>query len=239
MLVPAMNHQEIAAQIKKEYEKICATTLLRLSAEYDRERRKRKVSKEAIYPKEYEIKTAGKNNWIIFLHKAPGEKKYAGPKSHCFKAVVYYYSNKGLMAFSPGAEDAALEGFTAHFFKRYNERLCLNLRNPIEIVKAFFRKGNYCTYEIVERNNRPHIIAFGADGIRFAKIMYNSTYVEWKTFVTRELAYRKQNEIERKLKVDLMRKMVESEKKETYNPELLRELKNTMSVFPMDSRKIA
>ena len=90
MLVPAMNHQEIAAQIKREYHKICATTLLRVGDAYDRERRKLKVSTEAISPKEYEIKTAGKNNWIIFLHKAPGEKKYTGTQSLCVLCVVYY-----------------------------------------------------------------------------------------------------------------------------------------------------
>lgn len=75
MLVPAMNHLEMAAQIRSEYHKICTTTLLRLGVEYDRERGKLKIPKEAMYPKEYEIKTKAKNNWIIFLHKAPGGKK--------------------------------------------------------------------------------------------------------------------------------------------------------------------
>jgi len=239
MLVPAMNHQEIAAQVKSEYHKICATTLLRLGAEYDRERRKLKVSKEAFYPKEYEIKTAGKNNWIIFLHKAPGEKKYTGTKSLCFLCVIYYYSTKGLMAFNLTEEDAPLSGFTSHFFKRYNERLCLNLLNPIDVVKAFFRKGIYCTVKIVERNNRPHIIAFGVDGIRFAEIKYDSTYIEWKTFVTRELAYRKQHKLEHELTENLMREMGETEKEETYNPLLARRLKNRILALPMASRNIA
>jgi hypothetical protein len=238
MLVPAMNYKEIAAQIKSEYHKICATTVLRLGAEYDRERRKLKVSKEALYPKEYEIKTAGKNNWIIFLHKGPGEKKYTGTQNLCFLCVLYYYSEKGLMAFTL-AEDAQLAGFTSHFFKRYNERLCLNLLNPIDVVKAFFRKGMYCTFKVVERNNRPHIIAFGVDGIRFGEIKHDSTYVEWKTFVTRELAYRKQNELEHKLTKDLMREMGETEKEETYNPLLARSLKNRILALPMASRNIA
>ncbi|MDE3184462.1 MAG: hypothetical protein KGM16_13675 [Bacteroidota bacterium] len=235
MLVPAMNHQEIAAQIKREYHKIFATTLLRVGAEYDRERRKLKVSKEAIYPKEYEIKTAGKNNWIIFLHKGPGEKKYTGTQSLCVLCVVYYYSDKGLMAYYVPEDDALLTGFTAHFFKRYNERLRLNLPNPVEIVKAFFRKGMYCTLKIVERNNRPHIIAFGVDGIRFAEIMYDFTYVEWRTFVPRELAFRKQVELERELTEELMREMRESEKEETYNPLLVTKLKNRVVSLPMAS----
>ena len=234
MLVPAMNHQEIAAQIKREYYKICTTTLLRVGAEYDRERRKRKVSKEAIYPKEYEIKTAGKNNWIIFLHKAPGEKKYTGTQSLCFLCVVYYYSDKGLMAYYV-PENGLLAGFTSHFFKRYNERLRLNLPNPVDIVKAFFRKGMYCTLKIVERNNRPHIIAFGVDGIRFAEIMNDGSYIEWRTFVPRELAYRKQVELEQELTEQLMREMRESEKEETYQPLVTRSLRNRVVSIPMAS----
>ena len=234
MLVPAMNHQEIAAQIKREYYKICATTLLRVGAEYDRERRKLKVSKEAIYPKEYEIKTAGKNNWIIFLHKAPGEKKYTGTQSLCFLCVVYYYSDKGLMAYYV-PENGLLAGFTSHFFKRYNERLRLNLPNPVDIVKAFFRKGMYCTLKIVERNNRPHIIAFGVDGIRFAEIMNDGSYIEWRTFVPRELAYRKQVELEQELTEELMREMRESEKEETYQPLVTRSLRNRVVSIPMAS----
>lgn len=235
MLVPAMNHQEIAAQIKSEYSKIYTTTLLRLGAEYDRERRKLRIPKEAIYPKEYEIKTAGKNNWIIFLHKGPGEKKYTGTESICLLCVVYYYSDKGLKVFYQAA-DGVLAGFTSHFFKRYNERMGLNLSNPIDIVKAFFRKGVYCTIELVERNNRPHMIAFGVEGIRFGEIKYGHTYVEWKTFVTRELAYRKQNEQEHELSVELMRELQEAEKEETYNPLQVKGLKNRLLALPLCSR---
>ena len=79
--VPAMNHYEIATPVKREYNKIYKTTLRRLGAEYDRESRKLRINKGDLYPKEYEIKTPGKNNWIIFLHKAPGVKKYTGTEA--------------------------------------------------------------------------------------------------------------------------------------------------------------
>ncbi len=235
MLVPAMNHQEIAAQIKSEHNKICSTTLLRLGAEYDRERRKRRIPKEDMYPKEYEIKTAGKNNWIIFLHKAPGEKKYTGTECLCFLCVVYYYSDKGLKAFYQ-ASDGVLAGFTSHFFKRYNERLGLNFSHPLDIVKAFFRKGMYCTIKPVIRNNSPHVIAFGVDGIRFGKVICDCNYVEWKTFVTRELAYRKQNEWEQELNIDLMRELQETQKEETYNSLQVKSLRNRVVALPLPAR---
>jgi hypothetical protein len=235
MLVPAMTHEEIAAQIKREYSKIQETTLLRLGAEYDRERRKLRINKEDIYPKEYEIKTAGKNNWIIFLQKGPGVNKYTGTESLTYLCVVYYYSNKGLMAFWPASYEV-LAGFTSHFFKRYNERLCLNLSNPIDIVKAFFRKGMYCTVKIVEKNNRPQVIAFGVDGIRFGEIKYNFTYVEWKTFVNREIAFPQQKKWEHEVNKELMQELREAKRPETYNPIAIRSLKNREVALPLLSR---
>ncbi|MGN6601807.1 MAG: hypothetical protein ACTHK8_05105 [Ginsengibacter sp.] len=239
MLVPAMNHQEIAAQIRSEHARICATTLLRLGAEYDRERRKLKIPKDALYPKEYEIKTAGKNHWIIFLHKAPGDKKYTGTQSLTFLCVVYYYSNKGLMAYYVPENNELLAGFTAHFFKRYNERLGLNLDKPVDIVKAFFRKGMYCTLKMDKRNNKPHLIAFGVDGIRFAEIMYDFTYVEWRTFVPRQLAFREQVELEQELAEELMQEMRESEVQETYDPLRGKSVRNRVVSIPTTARNIA
>lgn len=234
MLVPAMTHEEVTAQIKMEYCKIRETTLLRLGAEYDRERRKFRINNEATYPKEYEIKTVGKNNWIIFLDKSPAVKKYTGTESLSYLCVIYYYSNKGLMVYWPTGK--VLAGFTSHFFKRYNERLCLNLSNPIEIVKAFFRKGMYSTLKIFERNKRPHLIAFGVDGIRFGEIMYDFSYVEWKTFVNREMAFRQQKELEHDLNQELMQELRIAKRPETYNPIAIRSLTNRVVALPLVSK---
>lgn len=143
------------------------------------------------------------------------------------------------MAFYLAEEAAPLSGFTSHFFKRYNERLGLNLSNPIDIMKAFFSKGMYCTLQIVERNKRPHIIAFGVDGIRFAEINYDLNYVEWKTFVTRKLAYSKQNELEHELTDDLMRELEATEREENDAPLKVRNLKNRLVALPLLSKHTA
>ena len=236
MLVPAMNLDEIAAQVKSEYDKIFNTALVRLGAEYSRERKKLQISKEEAYPKEYEIKTAGKNNWIIFMHKAPGVKKYNGTENICFLCIVYYYSKKGLVAYYPAAHDV-LAGFTSHFFKRYNERLGLHLSKPVDIVKAFFRKGMYSNGKIVEKNNKHHIIGFGVDGIRLGevKFMSNYSYVEFKTFVTRKLAFSAQKKLERELFESLVDELESAEENQCGRDEL-REFKNRLAVLPVVSK---
>ncbi|MEO6893544.1 MAG: hypothetical protein ABI136_00845 [Ginsengibacter sp.] len=233
MLVPSMNLDEIAAQVKREYDKIYVTTLMRIGAEYDRERKKHGICKEKLYPKEYEFKTAEKNNWIIFMHKTPGVKKYNGTENISFLCVVYYYSKKGLMAYYQ-SEFNVLAGFTSHFFRRYNERLALNLSKPIDIVKAFFRKGMYSHVKFVERNNKPHIIGFGVDGIRLGEVKCEPkySYVEWKTFVTRKIAYGFQKKMERELFKELVVEMQIAEE-ENLDREILLGLKSRIAVLPV------
>ena len=225
MLVPSMNHSEICSQVKREYDKIYKTTILRLGEEYDRERKKLKIKKESFYPKEYAIKTAGKNNWIIFMHKGPGIEKYTGKNCIYMLSIVYYYSDKGLRVFYMAGEDL-LVGFNAYFFKRYNERLGLNLSNPIDIVKEHLRKGVYSQIKLIQKNNRIHIIGFGIDGLRLGEVKYDMTYVEWKTFVSRDLTYRKQDEIEKELIEDLRIQIEEAVKDEMCNPRDIERKKN-------------
>ena len=91
----------------------------------------------------------------------------------------------------------------------------------------------YCTLKMIERNNRPHIIGFGVDGIRLGEMMYDLNYVEWKTFVNRELAYSKQKEWEHKLNIELMMELKETENKETYNLPEIKSLKNRVVALPL------
>lgn len=225
MLVPSMSHTEICSQIKREYAKIYRTTILRLGEEYDRERRKLKIKKDSFYPKEYAIKTADKNNWIIFMHKGPGIEKYTGKNCIYMLSIVYFYSNKGLRVFYQASEDL-LVGFNSHFFKRYNERLGLNLSNPLDIVKEHFRKGVYSQVKLIRQPHRIHIIGFGIDGLRLGEVKYDMSYVEWKTFVSRDLTYPKQDKMEHELIEHLRIEIAEAVKDEMCDPKYIERKKN-------------
>ena len=131
MLVEAMNPVEIATQVYREYSKIYFTTAQRLLKEYDRERRKLKIDKSRIYTRHYTIKTAQKNNWIIFIGKAPSKEKYKGMECANTCCMVYYYTSKGFRVFVP-VSDKIFVVYNGHVFKRYNERLNLNLASTLE-----------------------------------------------------------------------------------------------------------
>ncbi len=217
MLVPSMNHDEICAQVKRESDKISETTMLRLMAEYNRERKKQKVKKDSAYPKEYMIRTAEKNNWIIFMHKAPAIEKYTGEHCICSLSVVYFYSDKGLKVFLHAGEKVFIS-FSGHFFKRYNERLNLNLSNPIDIVKQYFRTGLYSQNKIIEKDDATHIIGFAADGIQLGLVKNKRTHIEWKTFVSKDLVFRNQDEMGQEVINELMAEIEQCAKNEMIDP---------------------
>lgn len=95
MLVDSMDHKEIKNQLTDEYEKIQGTTVQRLVKEYARERVDLKIDKAKNYPRNYSIKTAGKNNWIIFLTKPPFVNKYRGINDTTVCAIAYTTIKKG------------------------------------------------------------------------------------------------------------------------------------------------
>ena len=61
MLLSTMNYREINKAFMQDHEKLLATTVQRLLDEYNRERKKLRISKEKTYFKTYPIKTKSKN----------------------------------------------------------------------------------------------------------------------------------------------------------------------------------
>jgi hypothetical protein len=198
MLVPSMNNSKIHAQIRQEHNKLKSTTVQRLIHEYDRERRKLKIQKDSPWYREYPVKTAGKNTWIVFMHKAPSKSTYKDANCINVLCIVYYYSDKGLKVYYLSNEDVLI-GFNSHFFKRYNERLGLNLQKPLDIVKVYFRSGVYAPCKIIKKDKKQCIIGFCIDGLGLGVLKYNRRNLEWKTFISKDLTFREQDEMEQEL----------------------------------------
>lgn len=196
MLVPSMNHNELCIQIIREYLKLRMTTIKRLISEYDRERKKLHIKKEDSYFKEYPIKTKGKNTWIIFLHKAPSQPKYTNTDCINLLGVVYFYDKIGLRVFSV-SDSLLLNGYNGHFFRRYKERLNLDLTEPLDIVKSFIKNSGYSQVEITEKNKKKYAFGISKEGILLGEYLEQpAAGFEWKTFISRNLLYNKQDLIE-------------------------------------------
>jgi hypothetical protein len=94
----------------------------------------------------------------------------------------------------------------------------------------------YSTVKIVERNNKQHVIGFGVEGLSLGVIKYDYSNVEWKTFVTRELAFRKQEKWEHELTMERIRELEEAEKAEAYDPLAVKSLKSRYVALPLVSK---
>jgi hypothetical protein len=198
MLVEAMNPDEITREVMKDFNKLSKTTAERLGDEYDRERRKFKIDKTKTYSKAYLIKTASKNTWILFFSKAPAQKKYIGRDSINVGYVVYFYTSKGLSVINR-ATGNFLELYYGHFFKRYNERMKLNLDKPLDIIKSYFKHGGNVVYSVINKNAHEYTIGICRHGILLGELSHNRQWLINKTFVSRDLARPDQDEVEKKL----------------------------------------
>lgn len=201
MLVPAMNNKEITTEILRDLEKLNKSTVNRLIDEYDRERRKFKIDKAKAYPKDYQVKTASKNSWIIFLQKSPSLPKYRDAYDAVGCCVVYYYSTRGLKVLRYNSDSKYMEIFNGHFFARYNERLQLNLNSPVEVIKRFFHNSGYLQPQKIKKDGREYTMAVCREGMALGEY-HNNSDLPWlvhKTFIHHDLKGRDQRESEKKM----------------------------------------
>ncbi len=202
MLVPSMNATEIKTQVYREFDKLFNTTVKRLSTEYDRERKKLKIDKTRMYVKDYHIKTTGKNNWIICIGKAASKEKYDGIGTLAVCTVVYYYTEKGIRVFNP-LKDGFVAVYNGHLFQRYNERLHLNLSQPVDILSHFFKNDAELHDTIIEKQQRQYTVGFCKSGMLLGEYIPEDNWQIWKTFVSRDLTRASQHETENELLNDL------------------------------------
>lgn len=208
MIVPAMNEKEVEAEIKKDFARIHKSTIPRLAFEYDRERRKLKMDKTSDYNKVYQIKTAGKNQWMIFIKKASGKPKYKQACDGTFFCVVYYYTKQGLNVCRINNPSDDLEFFYGHFFKRYNERQKLNLPDTLSAVKHFFNNNeNFRSILSHSKNERAQPGTMFAesickDGLALGIHYISTWHTVYKTFISHHLLTKNQRSVEEMLNED-------------------------------------
>ena len=197
MIVESMDHLELKKEVLRDFQKLRGTTEDRLTTAYDKERRKFKIEKTRSYPKIYPVKTASKNNWLIFINKAPAQEIYKGFDTMNVCYVVYFYASTGLSVINiaPGH----LELYYGHFFKRYNERMKLGLNNTLDAVKKYFANGGFGIYTVVKKDGKDYSIGVSREGILLGEAKHNREWIINKTFISRDIMRSDQDATEKKL----------------------------------------
>jgi hypothetical protein len=192
-----MNLTEIISQVKRDYEKIVHSTIIRLGNEYDRERQKLKIDKKRTYSRIYNIKTAAKNNWMIVIGKKPSSEYYKNPgESLTYDPFAYYYDHSGLKVLK--WSNPVLQMFTAHFFQRYNERLNLGCPTPVETIRHFISHNCFISYQLLMKKSILYSIGFAKEGLLLGNVQ-DDNWVLWRTFVSGNLIHPEQSEMKRQI----------------------------------------
>ncbi len=191
-----MSCQEITKEVNLDLEKIASSsTLSRLTQEYDKQRKKLKIDKKAIFPVYKEIKTLRKNHWFILINKATNFEKYDNVTHIGITFLTYYYHGDKLRVIK-SMPSGAITIFNHHLFQRYNERLGLNLNNSFEIVKNFFISNS----NVIYNNNKPDesIDMFGviSDGFILGRYLEKENTIINNTFISKTMAFKDQLEQE-------------------------------------------
>lgn len=200
MLLSTMNPAEITAEVRKDYDTLLSTTILRLGSEYERERKKKKIDARRTYTRLYTVKTARKNNWIIVIGKAPSREKYTDITSLTHSSVTYFYDKEGLKVYHP-CNLNIVQVYKGHFFQRYNQRLNLGLSNPVDIIKRYFYCNRFCCEDMQVRNGKIYMIGFSKAGLLLGEFQHHIDWILWRTFISRDLVrdYQQRKEKDRLL----------------------------------------
>jgi hypothetical protein len=132
MIVPSMNLFEIRNALIKDYEREIMLKCKNLKLIYKGkwERNGRKDFTETV-----PYVSTTKNKWYLIVTCKEGRIS--------FNPYVISYDHVGIIAlnFLFGFQTHKVMYFNTHFFKRYRERLQLNIEKPEDLVKYFFRKN--------------------------------------------------------------------------------------------------
>jgi len=193
MLVPSMTLQEIRREINLEKPIVFRKVQFLI---HDFMRAKKPHGKD-VFVRHYDYVSKYKNKWLfrIGINRHQAELSY----------LVYYYNDIGLVGILVFDDDDELMYLTSHLFKRFNERLRLNLTTPREIMVKFldeFPGFNGKRIETIEPG--VYKMFYGSTAGYFLGINnMNLKFIKMNTFITHDMLKGEQHET-----ADILRKEI-------------------------------
>lgn len=191
-----MNHHEVRIEFMRDLKIIGETTLQRLLGEYHRERKKFRIDPTRKYAKTWAIKTKSKNNWLIFIRKSPSVAKYRNTDDLAYCCASYYYDKQGLCVLRYFKEMDMIEAFWGHLLTRYKERMRLDISSTVELIKHFINHSGYIHHLIYPTIMGKRNIGICKEGFVFGEVQNEGTWLVNKTFISKDLAFNSQNQLE-------------------------------------------
>jgi len=185
MLVDTMTHIEKLIEVEKDYRSFSYSRLQRLAADYEKERRKKKIDKAAKFTRTYKLRSPNKNFWLYHFNKDPVFKKYKKVTDCAFTMYTFYINPKGFQVFkivptTTGAGIQTITTYNSHVFKRYAERTGADFTQPLKTAQQFFKNNP----SSISKGFDKKVIGICSDGLLLGS--YLDSNVIFKTFITKE-----------------------------------------------------
>ncbi|MFM2226081.1 MAG: hypothetical protein RJA07_2283 [Bacteroidota bacterium] len=148
--------------------------------------------------------TNTRNKWRIIVNCNKGNVST--------NAYVISYNEIGITAshFLFGRETEHLMHFNTHFFKRYKERLKINLDKPEDLVKYFFRHNLVMLPSYFPMDDGAQQLFCCLDGgIGLGKYYEEESIHEFKTFVDNSLLHNNQKEQIQKIWIETIAELTD------------------------------
>jgi hypothetical protein len=193
MLVPKMNLAEIRKEIDKDFEIVVRKSLFvlkDLKKEHAPLRQKRIIEV-------YDYFSKFKNNWIF---KWDVDKKVTLPVY-----LVWYIGDRGLTAIQAFPNHPGLFYYTSHYFKRYNERLNLEINDPKKLLHVFMENHLAYSFQYLEEI-APGVwkfFAYTKNGVALGTYIQAQDCYKMNTFITHDMLKGDQKEMETFKKAEL------------------------------------
>ena len=140
-----------------------------------------------------------KNKWLI--------KFVFNKKTYVYNLVAYFYDHIGIRAFGyamdPKTKTPLIIVYNTHFIKRYNERLKLNISNPLQLLKHLVTNAPEC-FNFEHGETLDDLFCVMAAGIGLGCLHEKGTMLEMKTFITFDMLYDKQVKLTEHLRSEIL-----------------------------------
>jgi len=199
MIVSSMTYAEIRKEVQNDIVLVFKKST-HVIAELERKMRREKLKKHIHV---YDYNSKNKNKWIVKIDM--------GPKDVARTFMMYFYVDNKIVAVQV-VDSAYLLYYTTHFFKRYKERLMLDIVNPEEIVRNYLASSSNFVPKVLEivddKIMKMYIV--GKQGTILGTLHTKSGICKMNTFLSPEMLKTDQVEMEKEMKERLTKYNLDS-----------------------------
>jgi hypothetical protein len=189
MIVSSMTYDEIRKEIQNDVELVYKKST-HVITELERKMRREKLKKHLHV---YEYNSKNKNKWIVKID--------IGPKDVGRTFMTHFYVDNKIVAVQV-IDSPFLLYYTAHFFKRYRERLTLEIAKPEELIRHYLTGSSHFVPKILEKvdNNLLKMYIVGKQGTILGTLHVNTGICKMNTFLSPSMLKSDQVEMEKEMK---------------------------------------